>query len=238
MKRVSWLIGCSGVTLLCLWTVSTNAGAVQRRVTSGEEVSAAARKRQAGFLRDFNIRGAAAVTGSIVYTLPQDGIVATIEALVRASSAIVVGSMLGNRSRLSPDQKWITTEYDVAVDSSILGSVVEGSQIVVSVRGGRVSFPDGSSAEATLPRFLPPVRGERFLMFLGPSFVTPSVEAAQKAGRVGVLTPVKGPFGLYEIDNDGVVQPRGPYTGVPRHARGRLATDFIDEVRRVIGSLK
>jgi len=70
-----------------------------------------------------------------------------IDALAGRSSAIIVGTTLKNKSRLTTDKAHIITDYDVRVEQVLKGGVQQGSTVNVIMHGGRVEFPDGTSAE-------------------------------------------------------------------------------------------
>jgi hypothetical protein len=100
-----------------------------------------------------------------------------LDQLVRHSRAVVVGSAQQNVCRLSFDGRRSTIDYVVKIEYAFKGNLKPNSTITVSLPGGLVAFPDGSSAEIGTSWFKKMQEGTAYLLFLsdgegGSSFVT------------------------------------------------------------------
>jgi hypothetical protein len=92
-----------------------------------------------------------------------------LEQLAANSSNIVIGVAQQNVCRLSRDGNSITTDYQVTLEHHYKGKFRKGNTITVSLPGGLVQFPDGTSAETRTPWFRKLQQGETYLFFLNGS---------------------------------------------------------------------
>ena len=100
-----------------------------------------------------------------------------LDKLVRHSRAVVIGIAQQNVCRLSSDGMRSTIDYVMKIEYTFKGNLRPNSTITVSVPGGSVEFPDGSSAEISTSWFKKMQEGTTYLLFLsdgegGGSFVT------------------------------------------------------------------
>ena len=116
------------------------------------------------------IPAAAAVAGTYRTTESFGGIdiAENLTGLAWASHIVVIGRVQSEKSVLSGDQRHINTEMQLRIERLFKGADVlsAGREIVVSVPGGRVVFPNGTSAEALLTTGPMPMKtGGRYLLF-------------------------------------------------------------------------
>jgi hypothetical protein len=89
-----------------------------------------------------------------------------LEQLATHSGAVLIGTAQKNVCRLSPDGRRSTIDYSVNIEYVLKGNNKAGSTITVSLPGGLVAFPDGSSAEIRTPWFKKMHEGATYLLFL------------------------------------------------------------------------
>lgn len=142
------------------------------------------------------------------------------------SSAVVIGTAQQNVCRLSADGKRITIDYSVKLEYVYQGSLKQGNTITVSLPGGSVEFPDGSSAEIQTPWFKKMQEGTTYLLFLN--------EAA--GGRAFVTTGQAQ--GVFEIPTSEGSRTVKTHTGVMRDPMWKYQNMdvkvFLREVRKAI----
>lgn len=114
---------------------------------------------------------------------------ATLDDLARASDIVVIGTAKSNGSKLSQDEKKITLDYEMVAEKVYKGSLSQGGVFTVSLPGGQVVFPDGSTAAISTPWFKKMQNDKTYLLFL-----------KQEQGRP--FTTVGGPRGLFQIPTD------------------------------------
>jgi len=122
-----------------------------------------------------------------------------IESLTKNSAAVVVGVVgqdLGGH--LTESGKVILTNYEVVIQEVIKGEVLEGTNVIVSLPGGRVQFEDGTTAELRTPTFEHVKPGGTYTFFLSEVEKSP-----------GTYTLTGGPQGLVELIDSGVVKSHG-----------------------------
>jgi hypothetical protein len=144
------------------------------------------------------------------------------EKLAKGSAAIVVGVPTRNRCRLTPDGQLITTDYEVTVSEVIKGSDLDGvGSITVKLPGGKVMFPDQTTAEVVTPETSKMVHGRTYLMFL-------TTEPGEEGYRV-----VGGPSGLLELAPGGKVKSHGrAIDPVTDEVKNKSVKDFLKDIRR------
>jgi hypothetical protein len=114
--------------------------------------------------------------------------------LAKYSKFIMIGTAVTNVCKLSEDERSIYTSYTFRIEEPLKGGEWKpGDTVTVNLPGGRVSFPDGSTAQLNIPSFRRMVNGNRYLLFLG--------------GREKVqgLRPLGGPQGVFELRDDGSI---------------------------------
>jgi hypothetical protein len=134
-----------------------------------------------------------------------------VNQLTAASTDVVIATAGDNICKLSADETFITTDFQVTVESVIRGSLAVGNNITVKIPGGRTAFtvPCGNPpclnpaiAEIRVPWFKKLIQGKQYYLFL--------VGASKYAGQA-VLTfyPTAGPQGVFEISNGAVTSNSG-----------------------------
>jgi hypothetical protein len=152
---------------------------------------------------------------------------ADLAALNANSRAVIIGTPVDNTMNLTPDGLSVTIDYKMRVEYVYKGDFKEGGFITVSVPGGMVRFPDGSSAEVKTPWFRKMQQGLTYALFLKPG------------PRTGGYTPTGEAQGVFEIpttEGDRVVK---TYSGL-RQDRIHKYHDmdvkrFLQELRKVTG---
>lgn len=167
-----------------------------------------------------------------VKTMPMDSwtVVDSLETLARASDAVVVGEVVNGYPVLSQDQTYIQTVSTVRVMEAAKGSPLKDQWIKIVTVGGKMTFPDGSSAEVIGLEV--PKPGARYAFFLetmekyrAPEPVAPDL--------VGTFVPKLGPQGIFELTSDGRVRSQGRKIDTVKqvHERESVAT-FVEKVRK------
>jgi hypothetical protein len=140
---------------------STGAGA--QRPTSSEIAAAL----QAGGLHEAAHLSGGHYTRRMEYE-PHPQTIGNVNTLVRLSKNVIIGDVVTGKAHLASSGQYITTDYRVRVVESLLGRMVEDTEIILSVLGGTVVFSDGLSASVEALDFDLPRKGERILAFLVP----------------------------------------------------------------------
>jgi hypothetical protein len=115
-----------------------------------------------------------------------------LKTLTKKSSLIVKGVAYNGFCKLSADGKLITTEYVVTIDSVLKGVAPKENRVQLSLPGGLVRFPEGTSATVRTPTFRKMANGRSYILFLEPG------------SQDGLFSLVGGPQGLFEISSDGL----------------------------------
>jgi hypothetical protein len=138
---------------------------------------------------------------------------------------------------VSPTGKWIVTDHVVMVRESLKGTLAPGREIVVELRGGRVTFDDGTSAE-TQPlgfEFKHPIPGDNVLLYLR---ALRGVEAPHPSIAEEKDLPVMGAtLAYYVFVLSNIAEPcfsTNPEAGLFKGLRGQPASTFMEMVRRSI----
>jgi hypothetical protein len=144
----------------------------------------------------------------------------TLHDLAKHSHTIVTGTAITNVCQLSADGRDVYTAYSFRVDEKIKGSGIHpGDMITVDLPGGRVSFPDGSTAQINTPQFPRMVNGNRYVLFL------------QERGKSASFTPVGGPQGVFELRTDGTIFAHArSFNSMSRHT-GDKSDDFVRQTK-------
>jgi hypothetical protein len=121
------------------------------------------------------------------------------------AETVFVGTVDSNSCRPTLDDSTIVTVYEVAVESVLKGQIPGGQskthqRATIAVLGGRVNYPDGASAQITVPHFHMPLNGERLMWFVRraqPNYL------GDMNGVTGPLyTLAGGPLGVYDLTAD------------------------------------
>jgi hypothetical protein len=167
-------------------------------------------RRHAEQLRVANgLRAAAALHGRYEGGEPGGSttVPADLKALAWLGDVVVVGRVLGAASALSSDGRHINTEHRIQVTrafatrTSPTAAVREGDEVRVNLRGGRITFEDGSEAVTSAPSQPALSPGRTYAFFL----------AQIAADRVAA---VRGAKGTYYLTAHDAAYEIGPTEGV------------------------
>jgi len=111
----------------------------------------------------------------------------SLKDLAKAADVVVIGTVKSNISKLSADEKKITIDYKLNAEKIYKGKLSEGNEFIVSLPGGKVLFPDGSTATVSTPWFKKMQNDKAYLLFL-------------KQGET--FTTIGGPRGVFQIPTD------------------------------------
>ena|SRR5215831_6731674 len=189
-------------------------------VSSHAQVDDATLKR---VIREQGLQGAAHLQGHYVSVAtapcwPSH----TLETITEDSALVLVDTPLTNVCKLDSEGDGITTDYQVSVNEAIKGDLAPGSVITVSIPGGRVEFPDGTSAEVRVQDFRKMENGKTYVLFL---------RSGQPGSEKFITTGAAQ--GLFEVPSDGSgVKPHGSsINNVCKENQGKPITTFLKEVR-------
>ena len=147
--------------------------------------------------------------------------------MVAASESIAIVTTEKNVGRMSEDGKTVRTFYRARVEEVIKGHVKAGGNISISLPGGKVGFPGGSTAEVLTPWFKKMVNHKRYLVFLSGKPTSDS------------FTTTGGPQGVFEIAADGNVQSHsGLANDVMRQYAGKSSQALVQEIKGAIAAAK
>jgi hypothetical protein len=146
----------------------------------------------------------------------------TLEMIIKNSELVVVGTPLTNVCKVDSEGDGITTDYQVSVNEAIKGDVASGNLITVSIPGGRVEFPDGTSAEIRVQDFRKMENGKTYVLFL---------RHGQPGSEKFITTGAAQ--GLFEVPNDGSgVKPHGsPIHSLCKENQDKPVAAFLQELR-------
>jgi len=144
--------------------------------------------------------------------------------MVQASESIAIVTTVSNVCKLSEDGKVVRTFYRARVEDVLKGHVKSGGEITVSLPGGKVGFPDGSTAEVQTVWFKKMLNNKRYLLFLSGKPTSDS------------FTTTGGPQGVFEIpaDGSGVLSHSGLANDVMRQYDRKSATSFLSEIKQAM----
>jgi hypothetical protein len=194
--------------------------------TEPQKKAASERQQIVEALRRGDLREAARIKGAYVGDFnPYVWLKYDLEGLTQRSSAIVIGTPTENGSRLHSSGPWVETDYQLKIQRVLKGTVLQGSDIRVSLPGGRVVFEDGTSAETKTPNFERMKSGRTYLLFL-------------REGENGepVFTLTMWPQGLFEISDGERIKPNGRHQVDPvgRKYSGASRETFIRDVEAAV----
>lgn len=149
---------------------------------------------------------------------------ASLKDMVSSSLLIVIATTESNVSRMSEDRKSIRTFYRARVEEVLKGNLKAGGNITVSLPGGKVGFPDGSTAEVQTTWFKKMLSNKRYLLFL----------TGKPNGDT--FMPTGGPQGVFEIpaDGTGLLSHSGLANDVMRKYDGKSPQLFAKEIKQAI----
>jgi hypothetical protein len=144
--------------------------------------------------------------------------------MVAASESIAIVTTDSNVCRMSEDGKVVRTFYQARVEDVLKGHVKTGGNITISLPGGKVGFPDHSTAEVQTPWFRKMLNHKRYLVFLSGKPTSDS------------FTTTGGPQGVFEIpaDGSGLVSHSGLSNDVMRQYAGKSASTLVSEIKDAI----
>lgn len=149
---------------------------------------------------------------------------ADLNGLASHSTAVAIATATQNVCRLSADGRSITIDYPMNVQYAYKGDLQEGSPITVSLPGGKVIFPDGTTAEVRTPWFKKMQGGATYLLFLSPG------------DRNGDYVTTGGAQGLFEIPTDPHNRKVRTHTGLLKDPMWKYQNmdvrDFLKEVHQ------
>ena len=125
---------------------------------------------------------------------------------------------------------YIDTTSTVRVTETIKGTVLKGSLVHVVTAGGRLTFPDGTSAETKTPEMDGLRSGGRYVLFLE-AIEKKTPENLLRASTRGAYVPNLGPQGVFELRSDGV-RAQGRDTDPLKQQNDRTGVEsFVAKVR-------
>lgn len=155
----------------------------------------------------------------------------SIEQLVDWHDLVVVGRIESNRGWMTADRETIVTDYVVRIEQVLKGPAL--AEVTVSVVGGRVSFPNGTTATLT-SSMIAPIKGERYVFFLMPSRY-PASDQQRTAARGQLWSLQHMSLGLFHLHPEKGVVPRAR-VGHPlrKSYEGIVEADFIRVIQRLV----
>lgn len=219
---LAWLAAVAGII-----AVTTLAFAqVKKPVAKAQEGSYEESRALVEALRREGLKGAAKIKGDYVMVVDPhpDWLSFDLEALTRNSEAVILGVPLKNECKLSANNQLIVTEYDVAVQEVLKGSLQPGVTIKVAVMGGKVKFEDGTTAEVRTPGLKKMVHGKTYALYLSLYPV-----------RSPVYDLTAGPQGMIELldDGSGVISQARETDPVKKQLKDKDKGTFLKEARQL-----
>ena len=145
----------------------------------------------------------------------------TLEALKKDSAAIVLGTITGRATRVSPHtEDAVSTDYTIIVQETFKGDFVKDNLVRINEVGGKLVYEDGTYAEVVLPEFWnTPQLEKTYVLFLSP-----------KDG--GDYRLVGGPQGMFEVEKSGLLKPQGlPTDDLFLSHQGMTVKKFAERIR-------
>ncbi|HEX7723458.1 MAG TPA: hypothetical protein VF397_14960 [Pyrinomonadaceae bacterium] len=203
-------LGLFGIVLLAVKIGSTQSVSNQKPDAVDPVVQA---------IRKGGLKEAARIKGHYEGTVQTTGWMKyDLEALASHSSTIVLGIPFSGSSDVVGGDS-IETEYKVKVERVIKGKIKSGEFLDVAVPGGKVTFEDGTTAEIKAEDLGPIQENQRYIMFLGP--IGPNPEVLRLTG---------GGQGLFEVDSDTRIKPRGHKTDIVQRHKDENLADFVNKI--------
>jgi hypothetical protein len=134
---------------------------------------------------------------------PGDVPIATLDELTARAPVVIVGRVLGARSRVGADDREVATVVAVSVHAVVKGAVLPEALLYVRTPGGSHRYADGRTVHQTVAGYRSFRVGGAYLVYLRPLRPATSVPA----GKRGPLSPDRaqyelavGPQGAFELD--------------------------------------
>lgn len=176
-------------------------------------------------LRRGGLKAAAKLKGNYVsYRDPHpDWLSFDLEKLTKYSEAVIIGVPVQNRCQLTEDGRQIITVYDVVVQEVLKGNILQGSTIKVALLGGKVMFPDKTTAEMKTPGFVKMAHNRNYMLYL-----------SQYDVRPGIYDLTAGPQGMIEMPDDGtsVISQARETDPVKKQVKDKDAKILVKEARK------
>lgn len=209
--------------------------------TRRPQLDPATRQKQVDAMRAGGLRAAAQVTGEFRGIEPAytERDARTLQELVDLAELIVVGTIKTNRMWLTADGNKITTDYVIELERTLKGAAPGGAAVTVSMPFGRVTFPEGGTADIRIPSFTPPGPGQKFVLFLRRSAYQATPEQ-RAAARGPLYTPYPKTLGIFQLSPERGVLPKYPD---PRHPIRTTYTNvsegtFVTEIQTAVEASK
>jgi hypothetical protein len=150
-----------------------------------------------------------------------------LDGLVAKSSLIVAGTVQGKKSVLIDDGDDIFTKYTMLTDTPLKGSAGLGSaEVVFTVKGGCVTFADGTSAEISTHAWRYIEVGKQYLVFL--YLYRPSEFGYSITGGIEGLGKIVSADGRFELIAD---SDRETHHLVSDRAKGMTTADLLSKIK-------
>lgn len=185
------------------------------------------------------LHGAAIAAGGtyrFFYDPNPEAVVADLESFAKQSDAVVIGDVIANECHMALNERYITTDYRVRVIESLLGPHATGDEIILSVPGGRLQFPDGTAAQMEVKQFASPLNGDRLVVF-GHQVKSTVLTGAMNewAGRDVIYSPVMSTLSVISLSNDDSIQFRGRLTDpVVKAYHNKPVAGFLHDLRKAV----
>lgn len=147
-----------------------------------------------------------------------------VKELSRDSPTIVLAVVESSSSRLLPSRrKFVVTDYQIAIRSSLKGSLKRGDHVTITMPGGSVHVDDQHSMELTRPQFWKePEIGTTYVFFLVPY-------SNSSFGLAG------GPQGMFAISANKRIVPQGfKQDSLARANRKKELKLFLQELKEIV----
>jgi hypothetical protein len=154
-----------------------------------------------------------------------------LESLMKFSEVVVVAEVIAGHPSLSTDQMYISTVSSVRVTEQVKGNVAAGSSLKVVVPGGKMTFPDGTSAETTTRDLEPLKPGSRYVLFLESNDKGGQAEYVSPEARGGYMLKL-GPQGVFELGANTVKAQGRQIDLVKQQNNGISSETFLAKLRK------
>ena len=201
------LTTCLVITCLCFTPVSSQSGDVPFFQSSGPPPGAVYKN-------------------SIIY--PRLTKYSHVKELCRDSTSIVLAVVESSSSRLLPSRrKFVVTDYEIAIRSSLKGDLKRGDNVTITMPGGSVQVDNQHSMELTRPQFWKsPEIGTTYVFFLVPY-------SNSSFGLTG------GPQGMFAISANKRIVPQAlKQDSLVRDNRNKELTVFFKELKEIVKQQK
>lgn len=147
-----------------------------------------------------------------------------IKKLSRDSTNIVLAVVESSSSRLLPSRrKFAVTDYQIAIRSSLKGSLKRGENVTITMPGGSVPLDDQNSMKLNRPQFWKgPEIGTTYVFFL----------VSYRNSSFGLTG---GPQGMFAISANKRIVPQGfEQDSLARDNRNKQLTIFFQELKEIV----